>query len=148
MSRRVPSRISLISGPFLAPIAGLLALVAVLALVVPVAAAPTLGPGGPLPLTFEPNVGQADASVKFLARGRGYGLFLTPNETVFVLVPILSPEARATMAPLLIEAEGQVKQAQEQLSIAKVQLDRAENLFRDRHVRRTPVTGLRPTPSG
>ena len=87
MPRRVPSRISLISGPFCAPIAGLLVLAAVLALVVPVAAAPTLGPGGPLPLSFEPNVGQADASVKYLARGRGYGLFLTPNETVFVLVP-------------------------------------------------------------
>jgi RND family efflux transporter MFP subunit len=51
---------------------------------------------------------------------------------IFVLVPILSPEARATMAPLLIEAEGQVKQATEQLNIAKVALDRAENLVRDR----------------
>lgn len=29
-----------------------------------------------LPLIFEPNQGQADSSVKFLARGAGYGLFL------------------------------------------------------------------------
>jgi Calx-beta domain/Beta-propeller repeat len=43
--------------------------------------------GGPMPMTFEPNQGQADAAVKFLARGRGYGLFLTPTETVLVLAP-------------------------------------------------------------
>src|SRR5271166_6817704 len=31
---------------------------------------------GQLPLIFEPNQGQADFGVKFLARGAGYGLFL------------------------------------------------------------------------
>ena len=30
-----------------------------------------------LPLAFEPNVGQTDARVKFLAHGSGYTLFLT-----------------------------------------------------------------------
>jgi hypothetical protein len=58
------------------------------ALAVPAAAAqaPGLGGGGPLPLAFEPNQGQAaDGAVKYLARGRGYGLFLTPTETVLVL---------------------------------------------------------------
>src|SRR6185436_12724999 len=30
-----------------------------------------------LPLSFELNQGQVDARVKFLARGQGYGLFLT-----------------------------------------------------------------------
>jgi uncharacterized repeat protein (TIGR01451 family) len=34
---------------------------------------------GQLPLVFEPNQGQADAPVKFLARGAGYGLFLDPT---------------------------------------------------------------------
>jgi hypothetical protein len=43
--------------------------------------------GGPLPLAFEPNLGQAEAPVKFLSRGRGYGLFLTPTEAVVVLAP-------------------------------------------------------------
>ncbi len=59
-------------------------------------AAPGLGAGGPLPLAFEANHGQADGSVKFLTRGRGYGLFLTPTETVLVLVPgdLRSPLAR------------------------------------------------------
>lgn len=45
-----------------------------------------------LPLFFEPNQGQTDAQVKFLARGSGYGLFLTSNEAVLSLKPsALSP---------------------------------------------------------
>jgi hypothetical protein len=40
---------------------------------------------GKLPVSFEANQGQADARVKFLARGRGYGLFLTSNEAVLGL---------------------------------------------------------------
>jgi RND family efflux transporter MFP subunit len=54
------------------------------------------------------------------------------GQTVFSLVPIISPDVQATMAPLLIQAEGQVKQATDQLKIAKVNLDRAESLLRDR----------------
>ena len=37
---------------------------------------------GKLPLVFESNQGQADPQVRFLARGRGYSLFLTPAEAV------------------------------------------------------------------
>lgn len=40
---------------------------------------------GKLPLSFEANQGQADRQVKFLARGSGYGLFLTANEAVLSL---------------------------------------------------------------
>ena len=40
---------------------------------------------GKLPLSFEANQGQADAGVKFLSRGRGYGLFLTSSEAVLEL---------------------------------------------------------------
>jgi len=40
---------------------------------------------GRLPLSFEANHGQTDAHVKFLSRGRGYSLFLTPSEAVLVL---------------------------------------------------------------
>jgi hypothetical protein len=40
---------------------------------------------GQLPLSFEANHGQADEPVRFLARGRGYGLFLTPTESVLAL---------------------------------------------------------------
>jgi hypothetical protein len=38
-----------------------------------------------LPLVFEPNVGQSSPPVKFLARGRGFGLYLTPQEAVLTL---------------------------------------------------------------
>ena len=40
---------------------------------------------GNLPLSFEPNYGQTDKDVKFLARGHGYALFLTSSEAVLSL---------------------------------------------------------------
>jgi uncharacterized protein (TIGR03437 family) len=40
---------------------------------------------GRLPLSFEANHGQTDASVKFLSRGNGYTLFLTATEAVLAL---------------------------------------------------------------
>ncbi len=40
---------------------------------------------GQRPLSFEPNLGQTDPSVQFLARGRGYTVFLTPHEAVLAL---------------------------------------------------------------
>lgn len=38
-----------------------------------------------LPLIFEANQGQSDPEVKYLARGSGYGLFLTANQAVLTL---------------------------------------------------------------
>ena len=38
-----------------------------------------------LPLSFEANLGQTDASVKFLSHGRGGHLYLTPTEAVLTL---------------------------------------------------------------
>lgn len=47
-----------------------------------------------LPLSFEANEGQTDARVRFLSRGRGYAVFLTPTEAVLVLqVPSRGPQA-------------------------------------------------------
>jgi hypothetical protein len=40
---------------------------------------------GALPLRFEPNVGQFDDRVRFVARAPGYTLFLTSDEAVFAL---------------------------------------------------------------
>jgi hypothetical protein len=40
---------------------------------------------GKLPLAFEANRGQTDGQVKFLSRGPGYTLFLTPSEAVLSL---------------------------------------------------------------
>jgi photosystem II stability/assembly factor-like uncharacterized protein len=44
---------------------------------------------GSLPLSFESNQGQSAAQVKFLAKGNGYNIFLTEDETV---IKLLSPE--------------------------------------------------------
>jgi hypothetical protein len=38
-----------------------------------------------LPLSFEPNHGQTDPQVKFLARGAGYGVFLTADQAILSL---------------------------------------------------------------
>lgn len=38
-----------------------------------------------IPLSFEPNMGQADGRVKFLSRGSGYELFLTADKAVLLL---------------------------------------------------------------
>ena len=43
-----------------------------------------------LPMSFEPNQGQTDSGVKFLARGNGYGIYLMPSEAVLTL-PQRSP---------------------------------------------------------
>jgi hypothetical protein len=40
-----------------------------------------------LPMTFELNEGQTDPQVKAMSRGSRYGLFLTSNESVFVVAP-------------------------------------------------------------
>ncbi|CAN5389731.1 hypothetical protein BH10ACI1_BH10ACI1_00090 [soil metagenome] len=40
---------------------------------------------GKLPINFEPNLGQTSDEVKFLARGKGYSLFLTDTQAVLSL---------------------------------------------------------------
>jgi hypothetical protein len=41
---------------------------------------------GNIPLAFEPNRGQTDSRVEFLARGSGYTLFLSPASATFALL--------------------------------------------------------------
>ena len=47
---------------------------------------------GNVPLAFEANRGQTDQQVKFLSRGAGYSLFLTPTEAVLALHPSATGE--------------------------------------------------------
>jgi hypothetical protein len=49
-----------------------------------------------LPLAFEANQGQTDPQVKYMARGNGYTIFLTANDTVFALSS--SSQAATTQA--------------------------------------------------
>jgi membrane fusion protein, heavy metal efflux system len=60
------------------------------------------------------------------------GAQVAQGQPIFVVRPILSPEARATLAPLLKEADGQVKAAQEQIKIQQTALERAEQLVRQK----------------
>ncbi len=54
-----------------------------------------------MPMNFTLNEGQTDARVKFMARGRGYGLFLTPTEAVMALNKAHSKRATALRMQLL-----------------------------------------------
>jgi Beta-propeller repeat len=54
---------------------------------------------GALPLSFEPNVGQADPHVRYLAHGPGYTLFLTDAGAVFSLASPSSDTRRDVLAP-------------------------------------------------
>ncbi|MDT7807412.1 MAG: hypothetical protein QOJ70_1225 [Acidobacteriota bacterium] len=53
---------------------------------------------GKLPMSFETNDGQTDPRVRFISRGSGYTLFLTPSEAVLSLRAPLSRAQRATAA--------------------------------------------------
>jgi len=56
-----------------------------------------VGAYGKLPLGFEPNQGQTDSRVRFLSRGGGYSLFLTPDGAVLALqtAPTQKPTPKA-----------------------------------------------------
>ena len=51
---------------------------------------------GNLPLSFEPNQGQASARVKYLAHGPGYTLALSPSEATLVFTHVTPPPALQT----------------------------------------------------
>jgi hypothetical protein len=94
-----------------------------------------------LPLRFEPNVGQTDRRVQFLARASGYTLFLTANESVMLF-------ARPVPAVMPTSSEGPVdaiKRAAD-ASVAKVA---ATAVVRMRFVganKQPRLTGVDPLP--
>ena len=60
-------------------------------------------------MVFEPNRGQSRAGVQFLSRGRGYALFLTPEESVLVLRRGASQKEAASTATLRMKLSGASK---------------------------------------
>ena len=58
----------------------------------PIAKSAVLANYGKLPLVFEKNLGQADPSVRFLARANGYTLFLTDRQAVLELSASATPQ--------------------------------------------------------
>ncbi|MGB2606569.1 MAG: hypothetical protein WBC78_23395, partial [Candidatus Sulfotelmatobacter sp.] len=61
----------------------------------PVARAQIQASYATLPLAFEPNQGQTDSQVQYMARGDGYTLFLTANDAVFSLHSSLNSRGRS-----------------------------------------------------
>jgi len=58
-----------------------------IALLLTLCAACNLASAGQLPLGFEENTGQVNSAVQYLARGTGYGVYLTASEAVVELKP-------------------------------------------------------------
>lgn len=95
---------------------------------------------GDLPLGFEANQGQTDASVQFLSHGQGYTLFLKPNEAVFALRRA-KPEAAHTKADSLATISGKNQPGEFDLQMVRMLLvganARAEVAREDQQITRT-----------
>ena len=89
-----------------------------------------------LPLFFEPNQGQSDASVKFLARGSGYGLFLTANEAVLELEQ--SARAEAQLGPSPNATKSAAYKMKSRLNVIRMRLDGASSAARIRGTEQLP----------
>ncbi len=68
-----------------------------------------------MPLSFEENQGQVDPQVKYLARGQGYTLFLTPGAEVLGLRNAGERNSTAWLRLSLKDAAGPAIQAEEKL---------------------------------
>jgi hypothetical protein len=79
-----------------------------------------------LPLAFEPNQGQTDSEVKYLARGNGYTLFLTGNDAVFALHSLQAEPSKVRRSAFMAKSRRQnrgVQYVQKELSaVVRMQL--------------------------
>lgn len=74
------------------------------------------------PVAFEPNLGQADASVDYVARGRNYGVLVRPTELVLALPP---SEPHAGRRPARHATERPSRQGK--TSLVRMTLNRASS---------------------
>ncbi|TWT20209.1 hypothetical protein FQY83_10740 [Luteimonas marina] len=77
---------------------------------------------GQLPLTFEANRGQSAEEVKFLSRGPGYTLFLTPTEAVFALSPPRGEPDPDPAASSVLEQQSTSRESDARLGIVRMSL--------------------------
>ncbi|HET9494024.1 MAG TPA: SBBP repeat-containing protein, partial [Chloroflexia bacterium] len=85
---------------------------------------------GKLPLSFEPNAGQADPAVRFTARAAGGTMYFTPSEVVLALGGGGDGERSSSRGPGLAAPEpgGGVEPAQQsQPSVLKVRFEAASS---------------------
>jgi hypothetical protein len=95
---------------------------------------------GRIPLSFEPNGGQTDPRVAFLARGSGYTLFLSPSSATFSLMRDANDPARSTDRESVIRMN--IVGAQERAHMSgENRLPGIANYLFD-HGAGAPITGL------
>jgi len=97
---------------------------------------------GKLPLSFEANRGQTDAKAKFLSRGSGYSLFLTPTEAVLTLT-------KAKDQPAAVGNPGEGKAEPEKMALKKAPSIPATDVVRIQMLGANPtprITGLNELP--
>src|SRR5262245_18299747 len=87
-----------------------------------------IAPMGQESIVAAPLAGQLEAPKGGVPRP---GERVNRGTVIFLLLPLLSPEARTTLAATRVEAEGQVKTAETQLEAASIALGRAERLLKD-----------------
>jgi len=83
-------------------------------------------PDGQTIVISAPLSGRLEAAVSKLPEA---GATVQKGQPMFRLLPLLTPEGRATLAALKIEADGIVAAAETQLAAAQIALDRAERLL-------------------
>ncbi len=88
-----------------------------------------------LPLSFEANFGQTDSSVKFLSRGSGYSLFLTPTQAVLALS---TPQGKPKTISHEPAVKPQLTAANTSSTVVRMQLLESNQ--------QPKVTGLEPLP--
>ena len=77
---------------------------------------------GKLPLSFEANRGQTDKQVKFLSRGAGYALFLTPTEAVLSLK---AETGQRTKKESVLPVSNEPKSAASKAAVVRIRLEHA-----------------------
>jgi hypothetical protein len=81
---------------------------------------------GKIPMSFEANQGQSDATVKFLSRGQGYSLFLTSTEAVFSLrASDGAAERNRSVQKAFMPVSLQKERAPSQYSVLRIRLEHA-----------------------
>lgn len=76
---------------------------------------------GKLPLSFEANRGQTNPSVKFIARGSGYSLFLTDSAAVLALTKANAAE-RPRVRPASLKSASQSSVASGKTHVVRMEL--------------------------
>jgi hypothetical protein len=92
-----------------------------------------------LPMSFEANVGQANEEVKFLSRGSGYSVFLTPTDAVFALSETEAQRASTTnIGSVWKQRDGRARATEPSQTVMRMTLSGANPAQQ--------ITGLDPLP--